>query len=89
MYAQKYGPPATGTAERISAILAATNMAWAGQLCLGGSRMAQMRTEESNHNPADCDHAGSPCVQTVEEKTVGWSALCGCLEARSMSRHTW
>ena len=33
--------------------------------------MAQMRTEESNYNPANCNYPGSPCVQTVEEKTVG------------------
>ena len=35
IYAQKYGPPAIGTAERISAMPAATNIAFAGQC--GGS----------------------------------------------------
>ena len=47
-----------------------------------------MLTEESHYNPTNGDHPGSSCVQSIKEETVGWSALCGCLEARLMS-HTW
>lgn len=41
---------------------------------LGGSCKTQIRTEDSNYDPANRDHPGSSCVEAIEEKTARWSA---------------
>ena len=77
MYAQKYGPPATGTADNISAMLVATNNAVACQHLDGGLANIEKRSLKTPTiiHPTLIT-AGPPVVRPyINRLRKSWSAL--------------